>query len=494
MSSGPPEPGQGRWAEDVARAWRRRPFGFRLALGYAALFGLSAAVLLGLAYAALGLVLARQDAAFLRDELQTVHEVYVRDGLAGVRRHAARLQGDDRGEEVLVRVADATNAARLLVLPDEWEPDDLRALDGPAPEAGAPLTIYNAREDQDLDVLTRRLPSGEVLQVGINSDERDDVLEAFPRVFTFITPPLVLLALLGGWFMATRALRPVRQLVGTLERITATGDVRERVSVPEAEGEFADLFRLFNRMLDRIEGLVGRLRDTLDDVAHDLRTPLTALRGTAEIALQRDRDVEAYQSALARVVEAAEAAQATLDTVLDVAEAEAGALPLDLAPVRLDAVVADVADLYGLVAEEKGVRLDVEAGGAPAVRADGRRLRRALANLVDNAVKYTPPGGLVTITAGHTEAEAWVTVRDTGAGIAPDELPLVWDRLYRSGRTRHERGLGLGLSLARAIVEAHGGRLGAESAVGTGSAFTIHLPARPLSAPSSSAEGHLSDL
>ena len=307
----------------------------------------------------------------------------------------------------------------------------------------------------------------------MTSDERDDTLEALPRVFGFVAVPLVLLALVGGWAMARRALRPVRALVRTLEAIVATGDVGARV--PAAPGEFGDLFRLFNAMLGRIEALVGRLGDTLDDVAHDLRTPLTAVRGTAELALSRDREPEAYRAALARVLEAADAAQGTLDTVMDTAEAEAGALVLDLAPVRLGDVVRDVAGLYELSADEKGVLFSVGAVPDVTVSADARRLRRALANLVDNAVKYASPGDRVWIDGGHDATEVWVTVRDTGPGIAADALPLVWGRLYRAETTRHERGLGLGLGLARAITEAHGGRLEAQSALGGGSAFTLTL-------------------
>lgn len=472
----------------ATRAVRRNALGVRLALGYAVLFTLSAVVLFALAYALLGAFLHRQDATYLQQQARALEAAYAESGLAGVRRYAAVLQGDDLGEEVLVRVAGPENATRLLVLPDEWEPEDVAALASREAALDEPLEIWNDRESQTLDVRTRRLPSGDVLQVGINSDERDDVLEAFPRVFAFIALPLLLLAVLGGGLMAARALRPVRQLVATLEAIATTGDVHRRAPADQARGEFADLFRLFNQMLDRIEALLGRLRSTLDDVAHDLRTPLTGLRGTAELALQRDRDPEAYRLALARIVEGAQAAQSTLDTVMDVAEAEAGALRLDLAPVDLDAVTADVADLYELVAEEKGVRLRVEAGTAGRVHADRQRLRRALANLVDNAVKYTPAGGHVALTLGGDETDAWVAVRDTGVGIAEDELPLVWDRLYRSERTRHERGLGLGLALARSIAEAHGGRLQAESTLGEGSCFRLHLPRRPA------AGSYLSDL
>ena len=473
MSSAPPDrPPAGR--PGVVRAWRRSPFGVRLALGYAALFALSAVALLGLAYAALGFVLERQDAAYLRDQLGAVERVYDREGLDGVRRYAAALHRDDRGEEVLVRIADADNAARLVVLPDAWVRGDLGALDGPA---GAPIPdeIVNERERQDLDVLTRRLPAGGRLQVGMSSDERDDTLEALPRVFPVVAVPLVLLALLGGWAMAQRALRPVRRLVGALEAITATGDVRQRVEAPEARGELADLFGLFNRTLDRVEALVVQLGATLDDLAHDLRTPLTAVRGTAELALSREREPEAYRAALARVVEATEAAQDTLDTVMEVAEAEAG-LAFDLASVSLDDLARDVADLYELVASEKGVALVFEAGDAGVLVGDKRRLRRALANLVDNAVKYTQAGGRVVLATGREGAEAWAAVRDTGPGIGADDLPRVWDRLYRAERTRHERGLGLGLGLARAIAEAHGGRIEAASVPGEGATFTLRLP------------------
>ncbi len=176
------------------------------------------------------------------------------------------------------------------------------------------------------------------------------------------------------------------------------------------------------------------------------------------------------------MVEATEAAQDTLDTVMEVAEAEAG-LDLDIATVHLDDVARDVADLYELVASEKGVALALEPGNAGVLAGDERRLRRALANLVDNAVKYTLPGGRVTITTGRSESETWATISDTGVGVAPDELPRVWDRLYRSERTRHERGLGLGLGLARAIAEAHGGCIEVESTPGEGSTFTLRLPA-----------------
>ena len=142
-------------------------------------------------------------------------------------------------------------------------------------------------------------------------------------------------------------------------------------------------------------------------------------------------------------------------------------------------LVSGVADLYSLVAEGKGVAFETRLDGAAMVHVDPRRMRQALANLVDNAVKYTPTGGHVTVEAREDASAVRITVRDSGVGVADDELPYIWDRLYRSERTRHERGLGLGLSLVRAIVEAHGGHVEVESRLDAGSTFTVALP-RPV--------------
>ena len=474
MRSASPErrPGGRAWA-----AWRRNTLGLRLTLGYALFFALSAALLFALTYVVLDRYLYRQDDAFQQRHLRLAAEAYARDGLAGVRRHAASIRGDDRGEEMLFRVADADNRTRLLIPPDEWGPSDLGVLERRPPDASERQRVWKEEEQLEVEVLTRRLPDGAFLQAGMSSDEREDAMEALPQVLLVIALPVFLLALLGGVLMAHRALRPVRQLARTLEAIVATGDVRERAPASEGQGEFADVSRLFNRMLDRIEALVGQLRGTLDAVAHDLRTPLARLRGTAELALQEERPADAYREALAHAVEAVEAATATLDTIMDVAEAEAGTLPLRRAPVPVADLAADVADLYALAAEDQGVALDVAARDPGVAVVDAGRMRQAIANLVDNAIKYTPPGGRVALTVDREGEAVRVVVRDTGPGIAPEELPRIWDRLYRGEGALHTRGLGLGLSLVRAIVEAHGGTVAAESRAGEGATFTVRLPA-----------------
>jgi signal transduction histidine kinase len=247
------------------------------------------------------------------------------------------------------------------------------------------------------------------------------------------------------------------------------------VRVRQTGDSLDELGGLVNEMLDRIQTLISAMRGALDDVAHDLRTPLMRLRSVAESALASD-DPGAAREGLERALEEAERINATLTALMDVSEAETGAMRLNRERVGLAGVVREACDLYMDVAEDKGVDLRASIPDSLGVFVDRARFRQVVANLVDNAVKYTPAGGRVEVEAEAGGGRVELRVRDTGVGIAAADQPYVWNRLYRADASRGERGLGLGLSLVKAIVEAHGGRVTLRSAPGHGTVVAVVLP------------------
>jgi len=298
----------------------------------------------------------------------------------------------------------------------------------------------------------------------------------FTRTFLWLSIPTVLFGLIVGYLFMLRASRPIVRLQDTVSGILETGEMGRRVPEGRSGPMVYELILLFNRMLARIEALVRGMHDALDNVAHDLRTPLTRLRAVAERGLQKPEGAEAQSEALADCMEESEQVLTMLTTLMDVAEAESGTMRLRLEAVDVSALLGGVAELYEMVAEDKEVVLETDLPAALDVEADPSRLRQVLANLVDNAVKYTRPGGTVVVSARAEGADAVLRVKDDGMGIPPGDLPRIWDRLYRADRSRSEHGLGLGLSFVRAIVEAHGGTATVESIVNQGSTFAVRLP------------------
>jgi signal transduction histidine kinase len=287
----------------------------------------------------------------------------------------------------------------------------------------------------------------------------------------------MLIALAGGTFFAVRGLRPVRDLIQTTRSIVATGRTATRVPERGSGDELDELTKLFNQMLERIESLIGGMREALDNVAHDLRTPMTRLRGIAEMSLQaRAGDDHQCQEALASCVEESDRILKLLNSLMDISEAETGTLRLQFESIKVPELIQEVVELYEYVAEEKAVTISVDCPKDAMIVADRSRLRQVLANLLDNAIKYNARGGRVSINVHEKPEGTVLTVEDNGVGIRAEEIPKIWDRLHRGDASRSQPGLGLGLSLVRAIVHAHGGRTEVQSQPGSGSAFTVIFP------------------
>jgi signal transduction histidine kinase len=429
-----------------------------------------------IAYLLLSRSLNQRDHDLIRVKLADYAGRFESAGVGGVSRAVAAEQASGSEDQVFVRLVGANAEILLTSMPASWGSYALEQLgDGEGwrivPARGAPVR---------LEVATERLADGTILQVGRTTLERERFLRDVRALLTVLLAIVVVVGLVGGGALTWQAFRPVRELLDTLRHITETGRLDARVPVG-AEGDvLSELGRVSNAMLARIETLVSSMRSALDAVAHDLRTPIARLRGRAEQALLAPPEVDRYREALEDTVEEADRVAALLTTLMDISEAEAGTMQLRREPVEVVRVLRETLDLYEDLADARGVRLTMEVpSDGLAVNADYARLRQALANLVDNAVKYTPAGGSVTVSAGSRPGALAFVVRDTGPGVPEHQQGRIWERLYRGEASEKERGLGLGLSLVRAVVEAHGGRAEVQSMPGQGSTFTLLFPVAP---------------
>ena len=457
----------------------RKTIGGRLSLWYAILFTVSALTLFGLAYFLVSKSIERRDHDDVRLTLESLAKEYHTGETEAFEEEASLEEGARQLGPLFIRIAGPDRKTLFLNHPREWAAFDLSPLEtGPAPEEGEWITLREQGEDHLLEIASRRMPDGVVLQVGKSTKEREELLERFRRIFLAVTLPILAFGTMGGTLFAVRALRPIRDIIATVQSIEA-GRMEARVPVSAAGDELDELGRLFNQMLGKIEALIAGMKQALDNVAHDLRTPMTRLRGVAEMALRQEQDRGAYREALIECVEESERILTMLNTLMDISEAETGTLPLRRAPVNLVSLMEETIDLYRLIAEEKGVAIGLKSPPILTAVVDPIRMRQVLANLIDNAVKYTPAGGRVDLEGSQEGEVILLRVKDTGIGIAPEEIDRIWERLYRGDRSRSKRGLGLGLSLVKAIIMAHQGKIAVASRPDAGAVFTLSLPAAP---------------
>ena len=451
---------------------------FRLSLGYAAIFTGSALLLFVLIYYLLGAAINQKDHDLVESRLREYQAVYQNGGVPALKDWINRVGEAQRQQTFFVRVVKPDQTVLFMILPADWLRTDLERIGSPASTQAENWLRIPRDKDVDLTVASTHLPDGTFLQVGRSSDSRGQLLGKFRVVFGIVIVPVILLAFLGGVWMTNHTTRPLRQIVEAVRAIIRTGKLDVRVPASKTTGELDDLVGLFNRMLDGNENLIHALRGSLDNVAHDLRTPLSRLRVTLEDSLRNESDLTTARQAIAGALEETDRVQTIIRTLMDVTLAETGMMKLDLAPTDLGSLVDDVMELYSDVAADKEIAVEKQFGAGFVAAVDGARMRQVFANLLDNALKYTPRGGKVVISARHEDGHSSISFSDTGIGIAESDLPHIWDRLYRGDKSRNEHGLGLGLSLVKAIVEAHGGRVEVMSTPHVGSEFRLHLPTR----------------
>jgi len=398
-------------------------------------------------------------------------------GVASLKNHLNADRFPDQ-PAYFVRLVNADTSFQWIAVPRNWVETQIEKV--PVGVFTWTRETHLVRQPQnalrDYAVASRQLRDGRLLQVGRLTDSLSVLLAPLRQAFALVGAGALLLSIVVGTLLSWRATRPLRAVSATTRRILDTGDLSARVPGPGGSDELGVLVRQLNTLLEKNAVHVRVLREMLDNLAHDLRTPLTRLRGTAELAIQDSGDPADARAALADCVNESDRVLHLLETLLDISAAEAGVLKLNRDRIDVRSLTERAVDLYREVAEEKALAVTLAQPEPVEVSADAIRLGQVVNNLLDNALKYTPAGGRVTLAARNEAKAVEITVTDNGPGVPPGEREAIFRRLYRGDSSRSQRGLGLGLSMVKAIVEAHGGTVAVDDAPGGGARFTVRLP------------------
>lgn len=455
----------------------RKNFSLRLTIWYTAVSIIAYMLLFAVAYYSLFASLKKEDQRIVLSKYKEYAGEYLRDGVSGIETSISAERDAEKPMPFFIRIAGEDNDTLFLSLPDQWAGIDLAQIkDIPVHEKGHRIKISVKGYNSVFEIATFPLQDGNFLQIGKEINHREEILERFGKVFTGVMILAILISLTGGYIIIFRSLQPIRNLTKTVQSIIDTGKMEDRVPAGKTDDELTELVRLFNLMLERIENLIRVMKESLDNVAHELKTPMTRLRGVAEDALQEEGNPDVCREALSDCLEESERIIKMLNTIMDISEARAGTLNLKIEKVDVPTLVEEVVELYRYIADEKNIVISTNCKENIHIMADPDRLRQILGNLLDNAVKYTPEGGRIHVETSQKDGQVIITIKDTGIGIREEDLKKIWNRLYRTDEGRTQRGLGLGLSIVKSLVELHGGHVDVASEPGSGTTFTLYLP------------------
>lgn len=463
---------------------RVRTVAFRLTAWYLVLFTLAALALMFIAHARLRATLRQRTDADLVEDLAELEALYVTRGITTLQANFEREAASSGIENLFLLLVQPQG--KILASSDlkPWKDVVLppKSVGPLLPGHIAHQILTGPGREVAVRMACKGMADGNNLFIGLSLAEEDEWMKIFRQILASAMLAMIVSGGFMGWRLAHRAMDGVKRVTQTALQI-GQDRLGKRVNIGREGQEIERLAQAFNGMLERIDSLVKNLREVTDNLAHDLRSPLTRLRGLAETTITSDsRPVDCSELA-ATVVEETDALIALLNTMLEIARTDSGMHQLMNAPIDVGALVATTIELFRPAAEDCGISLKYAAAAEDlTICGDLARLQRVMANLMDNAMKHTPCGGTISLSVTRDQGHVTIVVADTGDGIAAKDLPRIFDRFYRGDASRSQPGSGLGLSLSLAIVRAHKGDIRVESAPGKGSVFTIWLP-KPNAAP-----------
>lgn len=455
----------------------RQTLAFRLTLWYAAIFSISAFSALFIFYILLNSVIRERTDRVLLKEFQEFSSLLGVKGVSELKT-ALDLESEAEGvDRMFFRILDEKGEVVGSSNISSWgkigiNQTSLEQLTYGKDHAFDTMMLQNRSK---VRVLYSMISPGLTLQVGQSLEDETKFMDFFRNTSTEIILALIFFAAMTGWFMARRALRGVEEVTKTARQISK-GAFEKRVPMKSRGYEIERLAITFNEMLDRIDTLVGGMREMTDNIAHDLRSPLSRIRGMAEMRLTTGDPSDECEAMAASTIEECDLLLEMINTMLDIAEVEAGSVRLKRDDVDMARVLREACDLFQPTAEDKDLHILSEIPKHYWISGEVQSLQRMVANLLDNAVKYTPLGGTITVSLKGNAGETIISFKDTGIGISKGDLPKIFKRFYRCDKSRSEGGIGLGLSLVEAIAKVHGGNVTATSSPGLGSTFTVSLP------------------
>ncbi|MES2764478.1 MAG: ATP-binding protein [Bacteroidota bacterium] len=333
-------------------------------------------------------------------------------------------------------------------------------------------------KNQNLRLMLMQTKSAQI-SIGYPVDEIEATLGGLFGTLLVAYPFILIISLLGGHFLAKQSLQPIDDIARIAREITASNLSRRLPPTPVNDDEIARLTATLNQMIGRLEASFAQIRQFTADASHELRTPLAILMGELEIALRSRKTPDEYARVLNSSLEEVNRLSNVVSSLLELSKAESGQVQMQLEQVELSPLVMDICEDMEILAAEKNIELQCEIEPDVDIPGDEQRLHQVFLNVIENAVKYTLPGGSVYVKVFKNDTEAIVTVSDTGIGIPDEDLPYVFDRFYRVDKSRTSMnipGNGLGLSIVKWIVEAHRGIITVESQYKKGSVFTMKFP------------------